>query len=565
MLRNESTLKPGFFKLPEDPVARKILIPGFRAATAVRGAFGWFTAGWIERLAPGLAVYLNRKETRPIDFTVAPALFPKERAAVERGTRITADEAAQLVADVFIKGRANASGLARHALDCLAWMIATDTLRLRIAVPVPESNYHPKIWLFDDGKSQVLARGSGNATDRGVAAGVEHIDVDVSWIPESQDRVTSGVAMLDAWSQGESLGIEEVVELPEALARDIIRTAPDEPPQPRDFEIVARGNGRVRPPSLRAEQRLQIPSYLEWTKGPYAHQGEAVKGWEEADSPETGVIAMATGAGKTLTALICASRSQDRLNGKPFLIVVSAPSIPLIMQWREEVKKFGVIPVAPSLESNTDKALTRLFRSLQGGGTHVAIVTNNLLCTRSFQATVAKKLPTGDGKVATMLIADEAHTLGAESFIRNKPRVLREAACALGDPGTPVRSGRYRRDLRVFRPNGVRVRLGPSYRILSGPIQLLRPREHPESKTRLEEFERLTKRIGAQMGAGKTEENTRLKALLIARRRIIETGQSKIDLLREVLTRRGPRDLIHALIYASAKNPEQFERNRQRS
>ena len=45
MLRNEPTLKPGFFKLPEDPVAGKTLIPGFRAATSVRGAFGWFTAG----------------------------------------------------------------------------------------------------------------------------------------------------------------------------------------------------------------------------------------------------------------------------------------------------------------------------------------------------------------------------------------------------------------------------------------------------------------------------------------------------------------------------------------
>ena len=558
MLRNESTLKPGFFKLPEDPVARKILIPGFRAATAVRGAFGWFTAGWIERLAPGLAVYLNRKETRPIDFTVAPALFPKERAAVERGTRITADEAAQLVADVFIKGRANASGLARHALDCLAWMIATDTLRLRIAVPVPESNYHPKIWLFDDGKSQVLARGSGNATDRGVAAGVEHIDVDVSWIPESQDRVTSGVAMLDAWSQGESLGIEEVVELPEALARDIIRTAPDEPPQPRDFEIVARGNGRVRPPSLRAEQRLQIPSYLEWTKGPYAHQGEAVKGWEEADSPETGVIAMATGAGKTLTALICASRSQDRLNGKPFLIVVSAPSIPLIMQWQEEVKKFGVIPVAPSLESNTDKALTRLFRSLQGGGTHVAIVTNNLLCTRSFQATVAKKLPTGDGKVATMLIADEAHTLGADSFIRNKPEFFEKRLALSATPERQYDPDGTEEIFEFFGPTVFEFGLDRAIGFCLVPYSYY---VHASSLSRdeLEEFERLTRRIGAVMGAGATEEDSRLQALLIARRRIIETGRSKIDLLREVLTRRGPRDLKHALIYASAKNPEQFD------
>ena len=561
MLRNEPTLQPGFFKLPEDPVARTTLIPGFRAATAVRGAFGWFTAGWIERLAPGLAVYLNRKDTDPIELTVAPALFPNERAAVERGARMTDDEVAQLVVDVFVKGRADATALARHALDCLAWMIATDKLRLRIAVPTPESNYHPKMWLFDDGENQVLARGSGNATGKGVAAGVEHVDVDVSWVPESHDRVMKGVAMLDAWSQGESHGIEKVFELPEALARDIIQTAPSEAPQPQDYETAEHGKGKARSSTLRSE-RLQIPSYLEWTQGPYAHQGEAVKGWEEAEAPETGVIAMATGAGKTLTALICATRSQDRLNGAPFLIVVSAPSVPLIMQWREEVKKFGVTPVAPSLETNTDQALTRLFRGLQGGGTHVAIVTNNLLCTQSFQTTVSKKLRTRGGTVATMLIADEAHTLGAESFIRNKPGFFEKRLALSATPERQYDPDGTEEIFEFFGPTVYEFGLERAIGFCLVPYSYY-VHASTLSEDELEEFERLTRRIGAQMGAGKAEEDTRLQALLIARRRIIETGQSKIDLLREVLTRRGPRDLKHALIYASAKNPEQFEQIRE--
>ena len=562
MLRNERTLRPKMFKLPDEPVAGKVLIPGFRAATKVRGAFGWFTAGWIGRLAPGLAVYLNRNGTKPIDFTVAPALFPNERTAVERGVRMTPQEAAEQVADVFVRGRADASALARHALDCLAWMIATETLRLRIAVPTPESNYHPKIWLFDDGENQVLARGSGNATDRGVAAGVEHLDVDVTWAPESRARVASGIAMLDDWSQGRSLGIEEVVELPAALARDIIRTAPAQPPQPRDYDMAAHGSGTREPAGTyaarRFERRLRIPADLEWTTGTYAHQGEAVKSWEGGQSPETGVIAMATGAGKTLTALICATRSQDRLEGQPFLVVVSAPSVPLIMQWSEEVKKFGVTPVVPSLETSTDSALTRLFRGLGGGGTHVAIVTNNLLCTRSFQATVADKLRTRDGTVPTMLIADEAHTLGAESFIRNKPEFF-EKRLALS--ATPERQYDPDGTEEIFEFFGSTVYEFGLDRAIGFCLVPYSYYVHASTLSRdeLDEFERLTRRIGAAMGAGATEEDTGLQALLIARRRIIETGHSKIDLLREVLTRRGPRDLKHALIYASAKNPEQFD------
>ena len=558
MLRAEPTLRPKMYRLPDEPVAARVLIPGFRAAKRFRGAFGWFTAGWIERLAPGLAEYLNREETAPMDFTVAPALYPDERRAVERGVRLTAREAAELVADLFVGGRANATALAAHALDCLAWMIATGRLRLRIAVPTPESNYHPKIWLFDDGVNQVLARGSANATGRGVAGGVEHIDVDVSWVAESSRRVASGIAMLDDWERGKSLGIEEVVDLPAALLRDIIRTAPPEPPRPADYEAVAHGIGAGRGVRRRPERRLRIPDGLEWTQGPYAHQGEAVEHWEDGNAPETGVVAMATGAGKTLTALICATRTQDRLDGRPLLVVVSAPSIPLILQWREAVRKFGVTAVAPSLEANTDQALTRLFRGLTGGGTQVAIVTNKLLCTPSFQATAEEKLRTRTGRVATLLIADEAHTLGADSFVNNKPEFFERRLALSATPERQYDPDGTEEIFEFFGPTVYEFGLDRAIGFCLVPYNYY-VHACTLGGDELEEFESLTRRIGAAMGAGATEDDTRLQALLIARRRVIETGRGKIDLLREVLVRRGPRALEHALIYASAKDAEQFD------
>ena len=80
MLTEQSTLQPGLYRLPDDPIGPRVLIPAFRAATSVRGAFGWFTAGWIGRLAPGLAEYLNREDTSQIQCTVAPV-------SLRRGTR----------------------------------------------------------------------------------------------------------------------------------------------------------------------------------------------------------------------------------------------------------------------------------------------------------------------------------------------------------------------------------------------------------------------------------------------------------------------------------------------
>jgi len=559
VLADEPTLKPGFFRLPDEPVDKRVLIPGFRAATRVRGAFGWFTAGWIGRLAPGLAIYLNRKEIQPMEFTVAPALYPNERIAIEQGVQMSSEQAAALVSEIFIEGRASATPLARHALDCLAWMIATEKLQLRIAVPTPESNYHPKLWLFDDGENRVLARGSGNATGRGVATGVEHLDVDVSWMAASASRVKAGADMLDDWSQGKSLGIKEVFSLPHALINGIIRTAPEHPPQPHDYHRVTPSSESDLGSARRPERRLSIPSDLEWNQGRYAHQGEAVRHWEGGDAPERGVIAMATGAGKTLTALICATRSQDRLNGQPFLIVVSAPSVPLVLQWAQEVKKFGVTPVIPRQTAKPELELTRLFRGLRGGGTHVVIVTNRLLCESKFQKTVAEKVRARNGVISTMLIADEAHSLGAESFIRNKPEFFAKRLALSATPERQYDPDGTEEIYSFFGPAVYEFGLNRAIGLCLVPYRYY-IHACVLSDNELDEFARLSQRIGASANRFDTSEHAAsLQRLAIARRRVIETASAKIELLRQVLLRRDPRCLQRTLIYASAKNPKQFD------
>ena len=545
-----------------------MLIPGFRSATSVKGAFGWFTAGWISKLAPGLAEYLNRQDTTPIDFTVAPALFSQERTAIEQGYQMSADEAAQRIVDVFMNGRVQATALARHALDCLAWMIATERLRLRIAVPRIGSNYHPKIWLFDDGTNQVLARGSGNATGRGVAGGVEHLDVDVTWVDYSRSRVREGVAILEDWARGRSSGIERIVELPEAFEQDIIRNAPKSAPRQADYEgaMIEDMNPpwamdpseklrlRFLVPRPSNQSRLMIPNDLRWRDGPYAHQGHAVDAWESEPDPEHGTISMATGAGKTITALLCATRVQDRLANKPMLVVISAPSIPLIVQWQKEVKNFGIDAIVPSLESNTELVLTNVFRKLSAGNTQVIIVTNNLLCSSTFQSTIARKIKGAE----TLFIADEAHTLGAEGFLSCRPEFF-ERRLALS--ATPERQ--YDRDgteaIFTFFGNPVyEFNLSQAIGFCLSPYDYYVHAATLDGDE-LDEFDNLTRRIGATIGRGIDEDDDSLTGLNMARRKIIETTNSKLSLLRTVLERRGPRSLTQTLIYASAKNPEQFE------
>ena len=267
--------------------------------------------------------------------------------------------------------------------------------------------------------------------------------------------------------------------------------------------------------------------------------------------------------------MICATRVQQRNPDRPLLVVVSAPSRTLVAQWRSEIAKFGLRAVAPALESSTDEALnsragatalesstdealSRALRQLTLGGTVALVVTNVMLCDPRFQATLQRE----SGSANLLLIADEAHGLGAEGFVKNKPEFFEKRLALTATP------------IRQYDPDGTEEIFGffgqPVYtfgldRAIGFCLTPYRYYVHASAldTDELEEFVELTRRIGAAIGQ---DDDERRDALLIRRRRIIETAEAKYSLLRSVLLRRGTRELSHALVYASAKNPEQYER-----
>ncbi len=566
MLADVSTLRRSFYKLPEDPFAREILIPSFQEAISVRGVFGWFSSSWISRLAPGLAMYLQHPETRTIEMTVSPKLFESERKVIERAVHLTDEESAHRIEHVFTNGRDDVDALAAHALDCLGWMLATGQLRLRIAVPEPGSNFHPKMWGFGDDRDCVIANGSGNATGRGIVAGVEQMTVTVSWDDHDNEVFERAEAALEDWLNGRSIGINRILELPEAIEARIIETAPDIAPTESDYfdAVEADGNPgwaadpheslrrRFASPVVAAPPVLQIPSWLRWRDGDYGFQGEAVDAWEQSEPSERGILEMATGAGKTLTALVCATRLQQRHPDRPLLMVVSVPSLTLVAQWRTEIAKFGLRAVAPSLESSTDEALSRALRQLRLGGTVALVVTNLMLCDPRFQATLRQ----GGDAATLLLIADEAHGLGADGFVKNKPNFFEKRLALTATP------------IRQYDPDGTEEIFAffgkPVYTFGLGQAIgfCLTPYEYyvhaaTLATDELHEFVALTKRIGAAI---RQDDDERRNALSIQRRRIIETAEAKYSLLRAVLEIRQIHNLSHAFVYASAKDPEQYDR-----
>lgn len=560
MLPDEKTLRSDILQLPDEPLAARILIPGWRQATVVRGGFGWFSSGWIGKLAPGLAAYLSNPSAETITFTVSPALFAHEIDTLTDAVTMSDEDAVARVLEVFVSGKPTASALARHALDALAWMLATGKLELLIAKPAPGHGYHPKMWWFGDADGNaVMVRGSANATSKGLQASAEHMDVDVSW-DEPNGRYTKSVAILDNFQFGRSNAIAKVFPLPEAVRLGIIETAPESAPTIEEYRIAAAADGN---PAWASEDharfslsadipRLAIPGYLNWRTAPYEHQGAAVAAWEGGEQPERGVLSMATGAGKTIAALIAATRAQERRDGHPLLIVVSAPNRILVDQWVNEVAKFGVSATAVVDDANRSK-LTDALRRLRKGGTHVLVVTNALVSKQAFSTTI-EEAARNRGATA-MLIGDEAHTLGSQGFITNPPEFY---DLRLGLSATPERQ--YdpdgTEDLMTYFGGsvynfGLAEAIGfclveYDYFVHTSTLDADELALYIEVSTQIS---RLSHIDGAE---------ERVKQLLIQRRGIIEVAVSKQSLLRRVLEHRGPPDLHHVLIYTSSKNEAQF-------
>ena len=297
-----------------------------------------------------------------------------------------------------------------------------------------------------------------------------------------------------------------------------------------------------------------IPSELRFEDGPFEHQGKAVSAWCEAGY--RGVLEMATGSGKTITAMICAHRLYEV--HKPLLIVVAAPYIPLIQQWCDEILPFGLRAVnltASTGPSGRARELNRIKRRFRTGMSDVetVVVSHRTLCDSGFKTEIEKF------DCTTLLIADEVHNLGSEGFITDLPSFF---DYRLGLSATPIRQYDEQGTEIIFSFFGPVVfqftlqeaigRCLVEYDYYVHPVEL--------TQDEMDKWYELTEKIRANAWRSEHEEQDEyLTKLLRDRRAILETAENKIAVLETVLMHEGFRTLRHTLIYASDKAPQQLD------
>ena len=530
-------------------MTKDVLIPCFQSATSVDCMMGFFSSEILVSLAPGLANFIHCSD-ESLRLIISPLLRTEDREAIELGT-VSIEEIARETLEDFI---VTENAIAQHTLKCLSWMLRHGRVEIKIAL-MKDALFHPKVWLFHEGDDVIAAHGSSNMTYAGIEKNIEQMSISKSWEDANQSYITEKFCdqFKRLWSNYDETCT--VISMPQAIKENLLKTYPsDTPPTETDFQRIAEYSEDYNF-NRRTIRSFTVPSNLQYNDGPFEHQGRAIKAWCEAGYH--GILEMATGSGKTITAMICAHRLYNV--EKPLLIVVAAPYIPLIQQWCDEISPFGLRPVNLT-EANGAKGraaeLSKLKQRLRFGSSDVEIVvvTHRTLCNSDFKTELEKF----DCK--TLLIADEVHNLGSEGFITDPPDFF---DYRLGLSATPIRQ--YDEEgteqlLSFFGPIVFQFTLEEAIgRCLVEYEYYVHPVELTEDE--MEEWYALTEKIGknAWRQDDPDTDDEYLMKLLRDRRALLENAENKIAALEKVLTGENLGKLRYTLIYTSDKAPQQLK------
>ncbi|MEG4486335.1 DNA phosphorothioation system restriction enzyme [Microcoleus sp. D2_18a_B4] len=280
------------------------------------------------------------------------------------------------------------------------------------------------------------------------------------------------------------------------------------------------------PPSLQLRQYQRV-AVANW----FANQGR-------------GTLKMATGSGKTITALAIATELYNKINLQVLLVI--CPYCHLVNQWARESEKFGLKPILAfdSARSWQNKLAAGLYEVRSGDRAFLTIITTNATLMGDSLRSQLRYFPE-----KTLIIGDEVHNLGAPRLGESLPRNIGLRLALSATPERHFDEQGTEAILYYFGPvlqpeltlaDAIRQKALVHY--LYYPILV----ELTEAETR--KYSRLTQKIGwALWGDEKVEENDALTTLLMQRARLIGAAANKLVALRELMIHR--LDTAHTLFY----------------
>lgn len=284
----------------------------------------------------------------------------------------------------------------------------------------------------------------------------------------------------------------------------------------------------------------RIPSFLHLR----SYQHEAVTNWFANQG--RGTLKMATGSGKTITALAIATQLYHQIGLQVLLVV--CPYRHLVTQWARECENFNLEPILAfeNVRYWQNQLSSALYNLQAGNQPFLTIITTNAtLITQGLQSQL-KYLP-----AKTLIVGDEAHNLGSRRLEESLPRNvgLRLALSAtperyFDDEGTQGLLDYFGPVLQPELTLADAIHQGALVHYLYYPMLV----ELTESESIT--YAKLTKRIGWALMENEDnplQNHDTVTALLMQRARLIGSAANKLTALRELMAQR--LETSHTLFY----------------
>lgn len=515
-----------------DDLIEDFFVPCLKASRRYDRGVGFFSSGWLQAASEGLIAFAaNGGSAR---WVTSPILSQADWEALRSGYEARIDEVLRRA--LLRNIETLEASLRSETASALSWMIADGVLSFKLAVPRErlDGEFHDKFGVFVDQSGNAVAfRGSYNESIQGLH-NYESLSLYPSWEPVLADFCHAEAQRFeDLWANRDPN--IRVYDIPEAATAQILKLrTSNRPYDTKEWSFV--------PSSGLRKKAFSPPDGIELRY----YQRDAANEWFKANG--RGVLVIATGGGKTLTALFIAYKLWSAK--KRLIIVVSCPYIVLAEQWGKEMQRFCLDPIVCSGSQGKWKPQVEQALSAFAAGVRdvVAITTTNA----TFRNPIFQQLLGRQGS-NTLLICDEVHNAGAEQF---RKAANNDIPYRLGLSATPER--RFDEDGNAF----IRSYFGPPvYEFgLKQAIdaKVLTPYNyHPVLVTfdsdEEEEYLDITTKISrlaifSQGKAEDSEESENLKRLLIKRARLIANAKTKLPALKQLLEQT-KEPLKQALIY----------------
>jgi superfamily II DNA or RNA helicase len=375
---------------------------------------GYFSSKAIQTLSYGFAQFIHNGGV--IKIVTNHYLYEHDASLLEVDDSIDQLDESYLIDLDWVYS--NLSDKGQHFVNCLKLLSRLKRLEIIPVMLRPQRMTHYKQGLFVDHLgNEICMDGSCNFTGKGLLENGESLNVYRSWGEKLEKTKISSrkVDLIELVEKTHSKYIyldksqieDAILQLGEdktigQLLEDEIDILEDD-----IAEKASRLLNKHKNLIDREVKEFNSSPRFPFVGGPREYQKEAYQNW--VDAGKTGIFAMATGTGKTITSLNCLL-NEMQIDCR-YQAIILVPTKALLKQWIEEVKSFNFTKVYPaSSEYQWKDSIEQLNTSLlfDNEESFVLITTYDTFSSETFQKKISS-FP-----LSTILIADEAHNIGSD-------------------------------------------------------------------------------------------------------------------------------------------------------